>query len=149
MNWQNEPLFGLRHPHLELPVLGVGAGVGNSRGCQERMIPTLFMPSPPHPTLFVQSFLMAEKETQLIWRRRNRKTLKLIKRFSKAICFPLGLRFDNQTNSLLSALSLQFLQRQFSLLLIICRAPSVHSVLPRLAGSSQGPAFLSFNSCYR
>lgn len=49
---------------------------------------------------------MAEKETQLIWQRRNWETLKLIKRFSKAICFPLGLRFDNQTNSFLSAPSL-------------------------------------------
>lgn len=47
----------------------------------------------------------AERETRLIWRR-NRETLKLIKRFSKAVCFPLGLRFDNQTNSSLSAPSL-------------------------------------------
>lgn len=59
----------------------------------------------PHPSLCLRKILMAKKGTQFICQR-NRETLKLIKRFSKAVCFPLGLRFDNQTNSFLSALSL-------------------------------------------
>lgn len=50
--------------------------------------------------------LLPRKGTQLIWWRKNGETLELIKRFSKAMCFPLGLGSDNQTNSFPSALSL-------------------------------------------
>lgn len=57
--------------------------------------PSTFPLSTEHPH--------AQKRAWLTGWGRRRETLKLIKRFSKAICFPLGLRFDNQTNSLPSA----------------------------------------------
>lgn len=44
-------------------------------------------------------FLHRVLTAQLIWWKRNRETLKLIKRSSYAIRFPLGLWFDNQTSS--------------------------------------------------
>ena len=87
-------------PHLELSMLrGGGRGILEAARMGQSPHHASFSPR----LVFLQSILPAQKGTRLIWRGRHRDTLKLIKRFSKAICFPLGPRFDNQTNSSLSA----------------------------------------------
>lgn len=100
--WNRTPL-GASHPTWSFLHWGGAAGMGWS--LTQFLSPSPFPLSAEHPH--------TQKRSWLIGWGRHGETLKLIKRFSKAICFPLGLRFDNQTNSLPSAPHFNFYNVNF------------------------------------